>query len=137
MKGSVLTYDEATKIGKISGNDGKRYQFTKQNWSSSMDVKVGTEVDFDGSKGGEAIDVIPLTPINKSTRTKIGTIILTFFLGPFGIHRLYVGKIGTGIVMLILGLSIFGLIITGIWAFVDLVMIATDSFKDGDGNDLV
>ena len=53
--------------------------------------------------------------------------LLCFFLGVFGIHRFYVGKIGTGILMLV---TLGGL---GIWALVDLVLIIVGSFKDKNG----
>lgn len=49
--------------------------------------------------------------------------ILCIFFGAFGIHRLYLGERGSGIVMLILGITILGLLITGIWAFIDLFLI--------------
>lgn len=49
--------------------------------------------------------------------------LLCFFLGGFGIHRFYLGQKGTGAVMLILGLTIIGLIISGLWAFIDLFLI--------------
>lgn len=49
--------------------------------------------------------------------------VLCIFFGAFGIHRLYLGEKGTGIVMLILGITIFGLLISGIWAFIDLFLI--------------
>lgn len=49
--------------------------------------------------------------------------LLCVFLGAFGVHRLYLGERGTGIVMLILGITVFGLIISGIWAFIDLFLI--------------
>jgi TM2 domain-containing membrane protein YozV len=57
----------------------------------------------------------------------VPTILLCFFLGAFGIHRFYVGKIGTGIVQL---LTFGGL---GIWALVDFIMVVTGNFKDSDG----
>lgn len=55
------------------------------------------------------------------------TLLLCIFLGPLGIHRFYVGKIGTGILML---LTCGGL---GIWFLVDLILIVTDAFRDIDG----
>lgn len=57
----------------------------------------------------------------------VPTILLCFFLGAFGIHRFYVGKIGTGILML---LTLGGI---GIWTLVDFIIIVTGSFRDGDG----
>jgi len=54
--------------------------------------------------------------------------ILCFFLGFLGIHRFYVGKIGTGILQL---LTAGGL---GIWALIDFVMIVIGAFTDKEGN---
>ncbi len=56
--------------------------------------------------------------------------LLCFFLGGLGVHRFYVGKIGTGILM------IFTLGGLGIWLIIDFVMILTGSFKDKEGKDL-
>ena len=53
--------------------------------------------------------------------------LLCFFLGTFGIHRFYVGKIITGILMI---LTLGGL---GIWVLIDFVMIIVGSFRDKDG----
>lgn len=54
----------------------------------------------------------------------VPAILLCYFLGVLGVHRFYVGKIGTGILMIVT----FGGF--GIWVVVDMVLIATGSFRD-------
>lgn len=60
---------------------------------------------------------------------KPGTVVLLlcFFVGVLGIHRFYVGKMGTGILQLIT-LGGFGL-----WTLVDFVMIVAGKFTDSNG----
>ena len=62
-----------------------------------------------------------------SEKSFVTTIILCVLLGGLGVHRFYVGKIGTGILML---LTLGGL---GIWALIDLIVIAMQNFKDSQG----
>jgi TM2 domain-containing membrane protein YozV len=57
----------------------------------------------------------------------VPVLLLCFFVGMLGVHRFYVGKIGTGILQLIT----FGGF--GIWTMVDFVMIAVGSFTDKEG----
>ena len=54
--------------------------------------------------------------------------LMCFFLGCFGVHRFYTGKIGTGVLQL---LTLGGL---GIWALIDLILLACGVFKDKEGN---
>lgn len=55
---------------------------------------------------------------------------LCLFVGPLGIHRFYVGKIVSGIIMLLtLGSC-------GIWVLIDLILIAIDKFTDINGQPL-
>jgi TM2 domain-containing membrane protein YozV len=68
-----------------------------------------------------------VTTTVSSERRILPALLLCFFLGVFGAHRFYAGKIGTGILELI---TVGGL---GIWWLVDMILILTGSFKDGDG----
>ena len=67
------------------------------------------------------------TKSHSSDKDFVPTILLCLFAGGLGIHRFFVGKTGTGILML---LTFGGL---GIWWLIDLIMIATGSFKDIQG----
>ena len=66
----------------------------------------------------------------KSEYSTIVTLILCFFFGCFGVHRFYVGKNGTGLLMLF---TLGGL---GIWQFIDFIIIATGAFTDKQGRKL-
>jgi len=63
----------------------------------------------------------------KSEKGFVPALLLCLLLGGLGVHRFYVGKIGTGILMLF---TLGGL---GIWALIDLIVIAVGSFKDKNG----
>ncbi len=54
-------------------------------------------------------------------------LILSVVLGGLGVDRFFSGHIGLGVLKLI---TIGG---CGIWALIDIIMIATGKFRDGEG----
>lgn len=59
-----------------------------------------------------------------SRKNKTVALVLCIFLGGLGAHKFYVGKVGSGILYLCT-LGLFG-----IGWFIDIILIATGSFKD-------
>jgi TM2 domain-containing membrane protein YozV len=62
-----------------------------------------------------------------SPLSRLAALLLCLFVGALGVHRFYVGKIGTGVAM------IFTLGGLGIWVLIDLIMIIVGSFTDVNG----
>lgn len=62
-----------------------------------------------------------------SRRSKWVAFILCFFVGVFGVHRFYAGKIGSGLLYLFTG----G--VCGIGWLIDMIIILTGTFTDSDG----
>jgi TM2 domain-containing membrane protein YozV len=62
-----------------------------------------------------------------SPKSRLVALLLCIFFGWLGIHRFYVGKVGTGILMIV---TLGGL---GIWTLVDLIIIIVGSFTDKQG----
>jgi len=62
-----------------------------------------------------------------SSKSRLAVTLFAFFLGCLGIHRFYLGKIGTGVIMLI---TAGGL---GIWALIDFIMAVAGVMKDKEG----
>ena len=66
------------------------------------------------------------------------TLILSIFLGGFGVDRFYAGQIVMGLLKLILPLTITIVTcgvgsIAYVWWLIDIILIVTDNFKDGQG----
>lgn len=70
---------------------------------------------------------MPAIPVTQSDKDFVPAVLLCFFLGGFGVHRFYLGKIGTGILMLV---TLGGL---GIWTIIDFVRLVIGSMTDKNG----
>jgi TM2 domain-containing membrane protein YozV len=81
----------------------------------------------------DGVAQVPSRRQETSTRRILPAFLLAWFVGPFGIHRFYAGRVGSGVAMLLLTLTLVGLIVTGIWVLVDLIILACGNFRDGDG----
>lgn len=68
-------------------------------------------------------------PVSPSSR--LAAALLCFLLGWLGVHRFYVGKVGTGL----LQLFTFGGM--GVWTLVDLIIILVGTFRDKYGRLLI
>lgn len=97
--------------------------------------KCGKEVAADASfcpGCGALMRTAAMGPGYQSEKTvspfsRLAALLLCFFLGWLGVHRFYVGKVGTGVAM------VFTLGGLGIWTLIDFIMIIVGGFTDANG----
>jgi len=72
--------------------------------------------------------------IERQKKSTAVAFLLCIFLGTLGAHRYYMGKTGSAIAMTFITILTlgFGVIITGIWAFIDLFLITSWLREDQD-----
>jgi len=130
MRGKVLSYDDYTASGLISGDDGVRYTFTRGGLMGDVrTVSAGAEVDFEVADS--VATNIYVTRANTSAlsgdKNRIVAALLAFFLGWIGIHKFYLGKTTAGVLMLLggtIGWITFGIVpfIVGVIAFIEFII---------------
>lgn len=132
MRGQVLGVDTRTGDGIVAGDDGRRYRFRPKDWAARGEPAVGLEVDFE-VESDRALSIFPVpgstpAPVSASVpavpetdRNKYVAAVIAFLLGPLGIHRFYLGRAGTGILMLLLSCTVVGLLVSVPWAFIDMI----------------
>ena len=155
MRGSVLGYNAATGEGMLSGSDGQRYPFAGTDWRGDLvAVQGGAEVDFAIGDGSRACDIYPVAapPALVATvgtraggpvvypKSNVAAGLLALFLGPWGIHKFYLGYGGAGATMLIvtlvsiplslIGIGLLGLMAMGVIALVEAIIYLTKSPED-------
>jgi len=134
MKGQILDFSIQTNTGYISGDDGKRYHFSGQEWKDNKAPNKGMNVDFDVNNNNEAIAIFVLASNKNSiinhqqagNKSRIVAAILAFFLGGLGIHKFYLGQIGWGIIYLIFCWTF----IPSIVAFIEFIIYLCTSDED-------
>ena len=136
MRGKVLSYDDSTAQGLISGDDGVRYAFTRGDLNGVRVIAAGTNVDFNVADD-RATSIYALrgaTAGQVGDKNKIAAAVLAFFLGTLGIHKFYLGRTGAGIIMLLCGTIGWILLIPPfvIWivSIVEFVIYLTKSDED-------
>jgi len=129
MRGRVLSYDNATGAGLISGDDGQRYTLNRAALQGGYTAVVpGTVVDFQAENGAAtSVYVLP----SSGDKNRIVAAVLAFFLGHWGIHKFYLGKTNAGIIMLLMGTVGWILVIPGLAnltiAFIEFIIYLSKS----------
>jgi TM2 domain-containing membrane protein YozV len=69
---------------------------------------------------------------DKPKKNKIVAGVLALFLGPFGVHRFYLGQNGAGVGFILGTITIIGLFFTRIISFVEFIQLITMSDETFD-----
>ena len=144
MRGQVLGVDVRTGAGLVAGDDGQRYTFTPDDWAQRGEPVIGQSVDFE-TADRRALNIFPVpvaipaaappAPVDRRERNRYVAALLAFFIGTLGIHRFYLVRGGSAVVMLVLSMTLIGLAVTGPWALIDAVrylMMSEDEFARRD-----
>ena len=104
----TMTLQAWANAGKVTGDTVVIENSTQERWNAKQIAGVFSKRDW------------------------LVALLLSIFLGVLGVDRFYLGKVGTGIVKLLLNLATFftfGLI----WVVIDIILIATKKLSDKEG----
>ena len=151
LKQSIADCEKALQLGLDDEN-----RIVTDGFLKSIRGKLGALQGLNEGRPGLIMSKEDVAPVqhfssadNKPNKKWLTTLLLAIFLGFLGVHRFYVGRIGTGIILLILYLLsilsrfislpvIMGFGPNIIWlvsivVIVDIIMIVIGKFKDKDG----
>lgn len=104
----TMTLQAWANAGKVTGDTVVVENSTQERWNAKQIAGVFSKRDW------------------------LVALLLSVFLGVLGVDRFYIGKVGTGILKLLLNLATlftFGLI----WVVIDIILIATKKLSDKEG----
>lgn len=120
---SPIAIERETKTVPNAGETSYEYERQDRYYDSGNqrpDVTIRVEVGDKAYINGRPIKIV-------SQKSRLGALLLCFFLGVFGAHHFYVGRIGMGVAYLLTA----GF--CGIGWLVDLILICVGSFHDKEG----
>lgn len=111
--------DAANLVNRVNPNYDRQYGYENPNYSDPRQSNVNNyHYHYDA-------------PQYYPYKNRLVALLLCIFLGLGGVHRFYVGKVGTGILYLLTG-GLFG-----IGWVIDIILIALGSFRDKYGYPLI
>jgi TM2 domain-containing membrane protein YozV len=134
MKGKILEFNQESRSGVISGEDGSRYNLNMDEWKGTSIPKAGNKVDF-STNGDNAEGVYVESLVAGGASKKIAAALFAFFLGAFGAHKFYLGYKKQGIIMIVtffLGFILLGIpsMIIGVIAFIEFILYLVKSDEE-------
>ncbi|MBX3481830.1 MAG: NINE protein [Caulobacter sp.] len=134
MRGKVLSFSDIDGSGLISGDDGHRYPFSRDDLAgATRSIVAGTEVDFEVVEGAARSIYVTTQPFSglAGDKNRVVAALLAFFLGWIGIHKFYLGKTNAGIIMLVCGtlgwLLLLPPAVIGLISFIEFIIYLVKS----------